>query len=306
MPINVNAPNAPRQEKESRDYNPLDDIAKAVGVATNIYGVIQKGNENDIRAKQLEKDAAIQKQEADLRALQMKDLESKQSDAAALKIPNSPQFQAEKKILESQGIRVPEEIKTLEGLRTPSMSEAYKAALETKKGLALKSKETSEVDKTERKKSKEFLNRYSTINSEIAALEKMIDEKGTFELFGPHNKEMQQKLDSIAIDSAKLFDPESVAREGEVAAFKNMLFEGGALSSSNDTAKKLLSSYRDQLSRRAGSMGLDVSGARNAPGSNIKSESQISDEMRQAAASELARRRAAGTAATKQKGNGGG
>jgi hypothetical protein len=113
-------------------------------------------------------------------------------------------------------------------------------------------------DKT--KSQQEFKNRFKSINDEIAAVKDMIESKGTFEAFGDHNASLAQKIDSIAIDAAKLFDPQSVARESEVAAFKKMLFEPGTLTTKNSTAKGILDSFKNMIDRRAKShIGEDIS-----------------------------------------------
>jgi len=266
MPINVNAPqlNHNKEQKE-KQRDPLDDIAKAVGIAASIYGIKQKGDENDIlkgRETRAADEAAIQKQVQEAALAKSK---READEYSGLRVPNSPGFAALKSQYESAGLKVPGGVNTEAGLRTPEMTEAYKTALDTRKGLALKRAETSESDKTAKRSEKEFQNRYASINTEIDALNDMIDKKGTFEAFGAHNKELAQKLDSIAIDSAKLFDPQSVARESEVAAFKNMLFEGGTLTTNNQTAKDILAAYRDQLSRRAEAQGIAVAGKEKAP-----------------------------------------
>jgi len=122
-------------------------------------------------------------------------------------------------------------------------------------------KETTKRADEKAKGEKEFRGRYKSISDELAALDSLIDKKGTYEMFGSHDNELAQKIDSIAIDSAKLFDPASVARESEVAAFKQMLFEPGTLTTRNATAKDILKAYKQMLSRRAKSqVGEDLDG----------------------------------------------
>lgn len=123
---------------------------------------------------------------------------------------------------------------------------------ETKEGKAFKAKEDyKNKNKINGKNAQEFDGRLSNILGEAEQLKTLINDKGTFEAIGPHNQILSQKIDSIAIDAAKLFDPESVARESEVAAFKQMLFEPGSLTTANDTAKGTIDSFITMMNNRA-------------------------------------------------------
>lgn len=106
----------------------------------------------------------------------------------------------------------------------------------------------------------EIQDRYLNINNEITNLKNMLDKSGTYEVFGPENEIMDQKITSIATDMAKLVDPTSVARESEVAAFKKMLFEP-TLWMQNSSAKGVLDSFKkmvdDRLSTAYKVRGLD-------------------------------------------------
>lgn len=73
----------------------------------------------------------------------------------------------------------------------------------------------------------EIQDRYNNIKDSIGSLKNMVNEYGTQEMLGPQNKQMDQYITAIATDMAKLVDPQSVARESEVASFKKMLFEPG-------------------------------------------------------------------------------
>jgi hypothetical protein len=97
----------------------------------------------------------------------------------------------------------------------------------------------------------EFDSRMANILGETEQLKSMVNQNGTYEAFGPHNASLAQKIDSIAIDAAKLFDPESVARESEVAAFRKMLFEPGTLSTSNNTALGTVDGFKKLIQDRA-------------------------------------------------------
>jgi hypothetical protein len=101
------------------------------------------------------------------------------------------------------------------------------------------------------KNAQEFDSRMQNILGEAEQLKSLINDKGTFEAFGPHNATLAQKVDAIAIDAAKLFDPESVARDSEVAAFRKMLFEPGSLSTSNNTAIGTVDGFKKLVMDRA-------------------------------------------------------
>lgn len=120
--------------------------------------------------------------------------------------------------------------------------------------------------KMDPKKAAEFDNRYRTIMNEIARLEGMVDKDGTYEMIGPHNKNLDQSITSIAVDAAKLFDPESVARESEVAQQKGMLFEPGSLTTRNETAKKTLENYKRIIQDRARAIRGDAAPAMSGDG----------------------------------------
>lgn len=104
--------------------------------------------------------------------------------------------------------------------------------------------------KEDKKNKKEFDNRFNNIKTVISTLKQKIKDDGTHDFTGGHNENLSALIDSIAIDSAKMFDPESVARESEVAAFKKMLFEPG-LTTRNATAQEILANYESMLEKRA-------------------------------------------------------
>jgi hypothetical protein len=124
--------------------------------------------------------------------------------------------------------------------------------LETPKGREFVAKEEYKRNNPAPKKDiKEFDNRLNNILGEADQLDELVKKKGTYEMLGSHNKDLAMKLDSMAIDAAKLFDPESVARESEVAAFRNMLFEPGTLSTRNSTARDTIASFKKLIQDRA-------------------------------------------------------
>lgn len=106
-------------------------------------------------------------------------------------------------------------------------------------------------DKAVLKKQNEFASRYGSIQAEADKLKALVNDKGTAELVGPHENNLSQSIDSIAIDAAKLFDPESVARESEVAAFRKMLFEPGKSMQLDGTAIGTVDNFQKMIQERA-------------------------------------------------------
>lgn len=105
------------------------------------------------------------------------------------------------------------------------------------------------------------------IDRNIQAVQDMIDKTGTFELMGPEGQVMDRRLTEIATDLAKLADPGSVAREGEVKLMRQGLVDSGllGLGTSNRTAKEVLEALRSDVKQRRAEAynvrGLDIPGA---------------------------------------------
>lgn len=94
----------------------------------------------------------------------------------------------------------------------------------------------------------------TNIKDNIALLKKQIEDTGTFELTGPESADMERRITAIATDMAKLADPGSVAREGEVATAKKGLFPTsgwGALTTFDDTAQTVLDNLASEVDARA-------------------------------------------------------
>lgn len=106
----------------------------------------------------------------------------------------------------------------------------------------------------EKKKARETMveirEREANIQKSLSELENLVKKEGTFSLTGPAEKMMRKLMYDIAIDTAKLMDPGSVAREGEVEAVrKNALFEPG-LGIANDTALTLINNFKKSTNDR--------------------------------------------------------
>ncbi len=103
--------------------------------------------------------------------------------------------------------------------------------------------------------------RYNKLNTNAQELKDTIlgnKEKGTkgvgtFEMFGDKGSSMDSKIYQMAVDFAKLVDPDSVAREGEVAAAKKYMLpvrDWGGMGTSNETAGKMIDNYIADLDSR--------------------------------------------------------
>lgn len=99
----------------------------------------------------------------------------------------------------------------------------------------------------------EINDRYTNMKSNISELKKLIDQTGGGDITGSENKAMDQYIEAIATDMAKLVDPSSVARESEVASFKRMLFEPGVLNNlftRGSTIQKTVQNFENMLDKR--------------------------------------------------------
>jgi uncharacterized protein YjgD (DUF1641 family) len=123
----------------------------------------------------------------------------------------------------------------------------------------------------------EIQDRYNNIADNIQKVKDLVDEVGTQEMIGPENRIMQQYVDSIATDMAKLVDPTSVARETEVAAFRNMLFQPGFFQRES-SVKAVLDNFKQMVDKR-------LENAYQVRGLNMAEENKkksMSNEDRQA------------------------
>ena len=107
-------------------------------------------------------------------------------------------------------------------------------------------------------------------------IRKMITEKGTFEAFGPQSDLIDSKLYQIAVDYAKLVDPESVAREGEVASAKKYMLNikgmTGGLLTRNKTALDLLDQFESDVNSRGEQFKSSFGGQNSNPVSNTSAK----------------------------------
>lgn len=109
---------------------------------------------------------------------------------------------------------------------------------------------TAAEKKKQREQMVEIREREANIQRNIDAVERLVREEGTYNALGSHNKEIMSKIYEIAIDTAKLADPNSVAREAEVAAVQKFaLFEPSPFIR-DETALNLLESFRKSAANR--------------------------------------------------------
>ena len=106
------------------------------------------------------------------------------------------------------------------------------------------------VDEKKKATLNEVEDRRRNIEDNLASLEDMIKNKGTYEAFGAHNADLDRKVDMIATDMAKLADPTSVARPSEVEMFKKGLVSSGATGMRNSTALDILKNFRGEIDSR--------------------------------------------------------
>jgi hypothetical protein len=149
-------------------------------------------------------------------------------------------------------------------LATIEAGEARKAAAQLAREGRISEREDRTAAKREEEKLKredkrklvteEIEERKRTIKDNIARAKQLVKETGTFELFGPQAELLSSIMDEVAVDMAKLQDPESVARPQEVALVrKNLIPEGvtGQLGMSNATASKILDAFENRVDERA-------------------------------------------------------
>lgn len=99
----------------------------------------------------------------------------------------------------------------------------------------------------------EINDRYTNMKDSIKSLKSLIDSTSGGDVTGPENKQMDQYITSIATDMAKLVDPQSVARESEVASFKQMLFEPGFLNTMftrGSTLQSVVDNFESMVDKR--------------------------------------------------------
>lgn len=116
----------------------------------------------------------------------------------------------------------------------------------------------AKLAETQQQEAQAIEERRSNILRNIAEMEQMIRDKGTYEMFGAHNSNLDSLASDIATDSAKLVDIKSVAMPGEVEREKKNIAKSG-LSDANSTALAKLEAYKKKVNERA-DLGYQVRG----------------------------------------------
>lgn len=98
----------------------------------------------------------------------------------------------------------------------------------------------------------EVQNRFGNIQRNVGALRKMIESKGTNEYLGPHNAQMNQLLDEIAFDQARLEEPDTTKRPSpEAIAEIRQRLPNVERVGFDSTALAKLKSFEDLAQQRA-------------------------------------------------------
>lgn len=103
--------------------------------------------------------------------------------------------------------------------------------------------------KDQKKTLEEVEQRRQNIGRNLTDLKSMVKKYGTQELTGSYKTEVERLINDIAVDKAKLLDPTSVAREGEVELAKKGLFSPGFFQRES-TALKSIESFEKDINNR--------------------------------------------------------
>lgn len=200
-----------------------------------------------LREAGLAQEGVLAQQQMALRAM----AEQRMAEAEARRGRTGPkpvdEMAQRKKELEVR--KLEQELAAMEGGRMTPEQEAKALQLQ-KLRKEVSGEETPAEQRKKREAIVEIRERGANIDRNLKELEKLVEEEGTFNVVGPQNKMLKDKLYQIAIDIAKLMDPGSVAREGEVnAIMKFSLFEPGPFMR-DSTAIELIQNLRKGMNAR--------------------------------------------------------
>ncbi len=119
--------------------------------------------------------------------------------------------------------------------------------------VALPAGATNTKDNATKKSDEEGAYRFNMLNTNLDKLKGLVDKHGTFDVLGPEGDEMDSLIYQAAVDYAKLVDPDSVAREGEVASAQKYMLkfrQKSGLTTAKDTALSQIDSYKTSLADR--------------------------------------------------------
>jgi hypothetical protein len=86
--------------------------------------------------------------------------------------------------------------------------------------------------------------------NKVAAIAKQIRNEGTWDAVGPEAGNLKRDIYDLAINYAKIVDPESVAREGEVAAAQKYMLDVQGFFKRNATAEQAVENMKKSLQDR--------------------------------------------------------
>lgn len=243
------------REKARQEAAPIVDVMRRQGKTASEIGAIIGQEDRFGLLNDLDVEGVMREQAAIDEALSQK-----RSDEAARAAREEARFKAQQDAERQQrGLAFRQQkFREAESARDAALREADKRNqfyLDQQKMAAAPSGSAQSNAALEKKKQQvvEVETFGQNVKDNIDRLINQIDETGTFELFGAEPANQERWMNSIATDLAKLADPGSVAREGEVALAKKGIFDTGLFSSmmtSNSTAKKILRTLRDEVDRR--------------------------------------------------------
>lgn len=263
------------QERESgfdKFLRRLGGIANVANSGINAYASIK-----DIQAKNQAMDAAKLKNENDAQGIYgVKEIDPKdwvdaqngESGAQSFKVrgpDGSVQEVFKRRYQEQKKAMSPLEEALMQSTIDKNKADAF--ATRNKPRVDALEK-VAEAEKANRKIVGESGYRTDQLKMELGELKELVENNGTIEVSGPAGAEMDKKLYNIAIDYAKLVDPESIAREGEVAAAQKYMLPirdkiidlpkwmgGGVIPKgsgiSNSTALSLIDKLSEDVDTRA-------------------------------------------------------
>jgi hypothetical protein len=235
------------------DYSGVDALDKtADSPVTNIKGLMEtKTTEQKLKAAQdeLKDDAKMRDPNSEVSKLTA-ELAVK---AGLIKPGQSMSAQA----LKNSGVNIGNLLSTIEaGKARKEAAALQREATASAKATIQEDKKTAAqkiLDDKRKLVLEEVEDRKQNIKDNIELVRKMVKDKGTAETFGSHNEDLNRRIDTIAVDMAKLTDPKSVARPAEVEMFKKGLFGGGAagMNLTNQSALDILKNFESEVESRA-------------------------------------------------------
>lgn len=223
---------------------PVSDMAKALQQSNEkFYRGMSESHDNDDRRR-----SAIMKYFSDKEAQQTKGQLDKEADESA--------FNYKKDLLNTEMAGK----ERLAKIQRPARSPVVNLAANNKSpGDSAKVPMTPAAAAAQAKTNSETTYRYNALINNSEKLKQLVKQHGTTEVTGSAGTEMDRLVYEMAIDYAKMVDPDSVAREGEVsAAQKYMLpfresFMGigpKGLGTTNETALSQIDNYAKALDDR--------------------------------------------------------